>query len=186
MRVSVEVTGLLPGTAYYLCMRSVTYAHLFNKNDVYSEFTHEISASTLGGDLPGISIGDISVEEQNSTAVFTVSLDAVSHLDVSFSYATSNGTAENDGDYLHTEGMGIIPAGQQSLSLEVPVVDDDEPEEEETFYMVLTEPVNASLVVSSGTARIIDDESPPVTPEESVSSEDKGPDNVCFISSVSR
>ena len=166
-------------------MRSVTYAHLFNKNDVYSEFTHEISASTLGGDLPGISIGDISVEEQNTTAVFTVSMDAISDLDVSFFYATSNGTAENDGDYLHTEGTGIIPAGQQSLSLEVPVVDDAEPEEEETFYMVLSESVNASLVVSSGEARIVDDESP-VVPEETVPSEDRDPDNVCFISYAMR
>ncbi len=185
LRVSVEVTGLLPGTTYYLRMRSVTYAHVFNKNDVYSEFTNEISASTLGGDLPGISIGDISVEEQNTIAVFTVSMDVVSNIDVSFFYATSNGTAENDGDYLHTEGTGIIEAGQQSLSLEVPVVDDAEPEEEETFYMVLSEPVNASLVVSSGEARIVDDESS-VVPEETVSSEDRDPDNVCFISSAMR
>ncbi|HPJ95082.1 MAG TPA: Calx-beta domain-containing protein [Deltaproteobacteria bacterium] len=185
MRVSVEVTGLLPGTTYYLRMRSVTYAHLFNKNDVYSDFTHEISAATLGGDLPGISIGDISVEEQNKAAVFTVVMDTVSNLDVSFFYATSGGTAENDGDYLHTEGTGIIEAGQQSASLEVPVVDDDEPEEEETFYMVLSEPVNASLVVASGEARIVDDENP-VVPEGSAPSEDKDPDNVCFISSAAR
>jgi len=177
---SVVVTGLEPRTMYYLRMRTVTYAHPFNKNDVYSEFSSEISAATLDGDLPGISIGDIRVEEQKSPAVFPVVMDAASQLDVSFLYATSSDTATNEEDYLHTEGMGIIPAGQQSLSLEVLIVDDDESEEEETFTMVLSEPVNAALVVPSGTASIMDDENP-VLPEGPAVNDDGSPDNVCFI-----
>ena len=182
---SVEVTGLLPRTTYYLRMRTMTYVHPFNENDVYSEFTGEISAATLDGDLPDISIGDISVAEQDSLAVFTVVMDAASEVDVGFFYATSSGTAENEGDYLHTEGTGIIPAGQQSLLLEVLIVDDHESEEEETFYMVLSEPVNATLVVNSGTAYIIDDENP-VLSEGLVNNEDNDIDNVCFIAIAAR
>lgn len=180
---SVEITGLLPRTTYYLSMRTVTYAHPFNKNDVYSELSGEVIASTLDEDLPGISIEDIWVEEQNSLAVFNVILDSVAEFDVSFSYATSSGTASNDQDYLHTEGTGTIPAGQQTLSLEVLVVDDNLSEEEETFFMVLSDPVNATLVVTTAMASIIDNETP-VLPESAVDPDDKEPDNVCFITTA--
>jgi hypothetical protein len=180
---SVEITGLLPRTTYYLSMRTVTYAHPFNKNDVYSELAGEVIASTLDEDLPGISIEDIFVEEQNSLAVFNVILDSVAEFDVSFSYATSSGTATNDQDYIHTEGTGTIPAGQNTMSLEVLVVDDDLSEEEETFFMVLSDPVNAALVVTAAMASIIDDETS-VLPESSVNQKDNEPDNVCFITTA--
>ncbi|ETR67683.1 MAG: hypothetical protein OMM_11330 [Candidatus Magnetoglobus multicellularis str. Araruama] len=52
----MEVTGLHPGTTYYLKARSVTYPHTKvvpdgidreNYNTVYSKFTDEITATIL-------------------------------------------------------------------------------------------------------------------------------------------
>jgi hypothetical protein len=56
---SVETTtvpGLMPGTTYYFCLRTFTLSHRYNRlNDVYSEYTDEISETTIGdGSEPSI------------------------------------------------------------------------------------------------------------------------------------
>jgi parallel beta-helix repeat protein len=43
------VTGLDPGTPYFFVLRTVTYSHVNNQNDVYSEYTGEVSAMTSEG-----------------------------------------------------------------------------------------------------------------------------------------
>src|SRR5690606_2001529 len=52
------------------------------------DFTGQIPAST-----PDISINDVSLSENNTTASFTVSLSASSSSTVTVDYATANGTA---------------------------------------------------------------------------------------------
>ncbi|MBN2297927.1 MAG: fibronectin type III domain-containing protein [Deltaproteobacteria bacterium] len=178
---SVEVTGLDPGTTYYFRVRTITFSHQYNKNDVSSDFSDEISGTTLGGDLPGLSVGNVTVGEYEPQALFRVTVSPVSVLDISFSYATSSGTATADSDYVHAQGLALIPAGQESLDLEVDLIDDDEAEDEETFFMVLSEPMNAMLVVATGVASIVDDEN---TIQGEEQGDDDEPDNVCFISTA--
>ena len=48
---------------------------------------------------PGLSIADVTAGEGDGTVTLTVSLDAVSGQDVTFSYASSDGTAEAGSDY---------------------------------------------------------------------------------------
>lgn len=53
-------------------------------------------------------------------------------------YATSDGTASGDGDYVHTEGTLTFKPGETSKSIVIPVIDDDIFELDEYFFCKLT------------------------------------------------
>ncbi len=55
-----EVTGLAPGRTWYFRVRSVAYPHADNLNTVFSGYSEEVSAVTLGFTLPEVTTADIS------------------------------------------------------------------------------------------------------------------------------
>ena len=59
---------------------------------------------------------------------------------LSVQYATRDGTAKAASDYTTTEGTLTFAAGVQSMSIKVPILDDDEIEDDEEFYVTLSEP----------------------------------------------
>jgi Leucine-rich repeat (LRR) protein/acetyltransferase-like isoleucine patch superfamily enzyme len=64
---NTTVTGLTPGTDYYLVLRTVTNAHQYNKNIVYSDFSDEVFAATAIPDTDGDGILD---PDDNCPTVF--------------------------------------------------------------------------------------------------------------------
>ena len=110
---------------------------------------------------PALSIDDVTVAE-GYAAQFTVSLDAVSGQDVTVAWATADGTATGDKDYMALTRQSLtIPAGTQSLTISVPTANDAFDEPSETFTITLSSPVNATLDDATGEATITDDDAEP-------------------------
>lgn len=107
--------------------------------------------------LPTLSIDDVSVDEAAGMAVFTVALSSAQpDRDVKVSYATANGTATQGQDYTAQSGQITIAATMTSATISVPIVDDGVSEDDETFYVVLSNPINAAIGNDAGVGTIRD------------------------------
>jgi uncharacterized repeat protein (TIGR01451 family) len=110
-----------------------------------------------------LSVSDVTVTEGNSgttAAAFEISLAQPLNRNVSVSYATADGTALAGQDYTATTGSITIPYGETRRTVTVPVLGDTVDEADETFRLVLSAPVNATLVKPQGTATLLDDDAP--------------------------
>ena len=109
-----------------------------------------------------LSVADINVDEDAGNAVFTITVTKTVPYDqdVTFSWATSDGTAEAGTDYTAASGTDVtISAGSGTFSLSVPIIDDADVETPETFTVTLTSPsANATIVDGSATCTIARDE----------------------------
>ncbi len=122
--------------------------------------------------LPSISINDVTVTEGDTlttNANFTVSLSAVSGLDVMVEFATADGTATQFFDYTMTSGTLTIPAGMLSGTFNVPVVSDTTVEGDETFSVNLSNAVNGAITDNQGQGTITNDDIPAFTISASLS-----------------
>ncbi len=108
--------------------------------------------------LPGLLINDVSVQESAGSAIFTVTLDAVSSTDVSFRFTTNANSAKAVSDFVATSGNRTIPAGQRSVTFSVPIVNDSIREPHETFYATLSDPRGATILKARGRSTIADDD----------------------------
>ncbi|MGP2493936.1 DUF4214 domain-containing protein [Mesorhizobium sp. PUT5] len=122
------------------------------------------SETEIGLALPGISIDDVSRIEGNSGTtdfVFTISLDLLSTLDVTFDFSTSDGTADAT-DYALISGSGKIAVGEQSTTVTISVFGDRQWEPDETFFVNISNSINASVAKGQGVGTILnDDDKPP-------------------------
>jgi hypothetical protein len=107
---------------------------------------------------PAISISNVLVLE-GTDAVFTVALSAVSGKTVTIQFATQNGTASGGlvcpgGDYVVGNGTLKFDPGTRTRTISVHTCSDTASEGLETFFVVLSNPANASLPsrTSTGTA----------------------------------
>jgi len=113
--------------------------------------------------LPVLSIDDVTVTEgdtQATEAMFTVSLSAASAETVTVAYGTLSETAQAGEDFLAASGVLSFAPGVTVLTVAVPIVDDTAAEMTETLRVVLSNPAGATLASGSGTATILDDDSP--------------------------
>lgn len=111
-------------------------------------------------DEPSLSINDVSVAESAGAATLTVTLSAASGKDVTFSYATSNGTATAGSDYTATSGSYTISTGDTTQAIPVTITDDstEESTTAETIVMTITSPSNASISDATGQISISDND----------------------------
>lgn len=154
--------------------------------------------------IPSLSISDATVTEGNSgttNAQFTVRLSAASANQVKVRYKTLNGTATAPDDYTAIPAVATDPlpvlifaAGQTSKTITVAVKGDTMDELDETFKVILSGPVNATIPAldgtlndGQGTARITDDDLPPVVAisDASVTEGNSGTVNATFTLSLS-
>ncbi|WP_419946567.1 Calx-beta domain-containing protein [Candidatus Poriferisodalis sp.] len=114
---------------------------------------------------PSLRIDDpVATESIDEAVGFTLTLSEASGRDVEVIHDSVEGTAEADDDYRATQAGGevaTIPAGDVSIRLLVPLVDDSTPESVEDFQMVLRDPVHARIADPIGVARIFDDDGAP-------------------------
>ena len=120
--------------------------------------TSEFSACLALVSNPAISIGDISADEAAGVATVTVSIPAPVPQDVSVTLTTGNGSATAPADYTATMTTVVIPAGQQSVSVGIPIVDDALDEADETFTVTLSNPAGGVLGVPQRTVTIVDND----------------------------
>jgi chitinase len=114
---------------------------------------------------PTLSVNDVSEAEGDAgttSASFTVSLSAPSSSLVSFTFATTAGSATAGTDYVAAGGARTIAAGSPSRTVNITVNGDTVDEPDETFGISLSAPVNATIADGSGVGTIIDDDPLPV------------------------
>jgi uncharacterized repeat protein (TIGR01451 family) len=114
--------------------------------------------------LPTLSISDASVVEGNSgttNAVFTVALLVPSGRTVKVGYQTTNDTATAGSDYTTTSGTLTFAPGVSNQTISVPIIGDIIGELNETFFVNLTNAVNATIARARGVGTIVNDD--PVT-----------------------
>ncbi|QDT43126.1 Calx-beta domain protein [Gimesia alba] len=113
-------------------------------------------------DQAGISIDDVSVDENAGTATLTVSLDSPVDTTVSVDFATADQTAAASDDYTSTSGTLTFNPGDQQKSITVSLVDSDLLEPDETFLVNLfnlqADGRNVTLTDSQAEVTILDDE----------------------------
>ena len=134
---------------------------LVNSALAFPSFTGGAHVANIG-DLPSVSIGDVSQAEGTggTTAVtFTVTLDHASISHVWLDYATADGSATvAGGDFTAVGGTLVFDPGERSKTITVMVNADGAHESDETFSLNLSAPNNAGLATSSATATIQNDD----------------------------
>ena len=111
---------------------------------------------------PTLTVGNVTVTERNTgagNAVFNVRLSAPSGRPVTVKYQTVDGTATAAADYTARAPTTLtFSPGQTSKNVAVAVKGDLLDEPDETFKLVLSDPTNAALAVTQGTATITDND----------------------------
>ncbi|NND77638.1 MAG: T9SS type B sorting domain-containing protein, partial [Flavobacteriales bacterium] len=113
---------------------------------------------------PCVSIDDVAVNEADGNAVFTVTLDAESGQTVSFDWAINDLTTNTlHPDHANVFGTAVIPEGQMSVNITVPITDDLLNEIDETYEVVLSSVIggNTNICDGVGLGTIIDNDAPP-------------------------
>ncbi|MEE9492956.1 MAG: Calx-beta domain-containing protein, partial [Gammaproteobacteria bacterium] len=107
--------------------------------------------------VPGISITGSSASETDPFAAVTVSLSATATDVVSVNYATVADSATEGLDYTVTTGTLTFNPGDTSLSIHVPLLQDNLQESTEQFSVNLSSPANATLKsINTASVQIID------------------------------
>ena len=106
-----------------------------------------------------LSINDVTLTEGNSgtkNATFTVTLSGETFQPVTVNYATANGTATAGSDYTATTGTLIfnVNPGETTKQITVPILGDTLFESDETFFVNLSNAVNATIADTQGQGNI--------------------------------
>ncbi len=119
--------------------------------------------------MSNILVDDVYVDETNAFAIFTVWLDAANASPVTVNYATSNGTAVYNSDYVYTTGTLTFAPGEVSKNVSVPIINNAIAEAIENFTLDLYTPsANATIADTSALATVIDNDAPSGTPIVSI------------------
>jgi hypothetical protein len=120
----------------------------------------------VNAQTPSISVREVVVVEGNSgttQATFVVALSAASSQSVSFSFATSNGTATAGSDYVATSGASSFAPGEVEKPVVVLVNGDTVDETQETLFLDISNVQNAAVSSNQGTGFINDDDGPTIS-----------------------
>ena len=108
--------------------------------------------------LPKLSISDVTVSEvscSSQVATFTVSVSAPFGKSGTVQFATADGTAVAGTDYTAVSGtLTFVRGSKAAQTITVPITDVLIPGANKTFYVNLSNPVNATLTKSQGTGTI--------------------------------
>ncbi|MFT3809276.1 MAG: Calx-beta domain-containing protein [Micropepsaceae bacterium] len=114
---------------------------------------------------PSLTINDVSLLEGNSgttNAVFTVTASNTTILNMGVTVSAASGTATAGTDFTALFGVVTIPPGQTTTTAYfVPVNGDIDVEDDETFFVNLTNPINATIADNQGVGTILNDDSVP-------------------------
>ena len=119
---------------------------------------------------PTLSINDITITEGDigtKNANFTITLSFASPQTVNVGAIPANGTAKSPADYTGNGQSFTFAPGQTSKTFTVPVLGDTLDEDVENFFVLLSSPVNATILKGRGTCTIADhDTAPTITIED--------------------
>src|SRR5205085_5089781 len=111
-----------------------------------------------------LSIANVSLTEGDAGTKsfnFTVTLSQASTVTAKVDFATSDGTAKAGSDYVATSGTLTFNPGDTQKTVTVLVNGDTLNETDETFFVTLSNPVNATITQAQATGTIKNDDGPP-------------------------
>jgi subtilisin-like proprotein convertase family protein len=135
-----------------------TFLALLSNPDHLDIATSQALGTILDDDPPCISINDILVIDVGSNSLvgtFIVSLSSTSSFPISMRFATTNGTALGGSDFEPGSGLLVIPPGATNGSITVNVLPNFQDETNEFFYVILSNPTNATLCKPAGVCTIV-------------------------------
>jgi len=144
---------------------------LLSTVDNYGVFTTDSTATVMIVDddnVPSLRVADIRVARPaagTTTARFAAILSRTHDHDVSFHWATQNGTAQAGPDYVANSGTVTIPTGETHANLDVVVQATPAAQPDETFRIVLSNPVSLALQQTPATATLVDPRYDPAVQE---------------------
>ncbi|WP_211343724.1 beta strand repeat-containing protein, partial [Neptunomonas concharum] len=121
---------------------------------------NSVTTTIEDNDTVGISVNDVTVNEDDGSMTFTVTLSNPSTLPVTVDYATQDGTATAGLDYTAVSDTLTFAPGVTSLTVTIPVADDFIAEGGETLDLVLSNPTNATITDDVGLGIIQDEPTP--------------------------
>ena len=126
------------------------------------------------GSQPQLTVSSGEDDEDAGSFTFTVTLNPSSLQTVKVDYATSDGTATSGSDYTAASGTLTFSPGDTTENVTVTIADDDVDESDETFNLTLSDAVNASIPIPTGTFTIRDDDTAGVTVSDTSLNIDEG------------
>ncbi|MFN7152055.1 MAG: beta strand repeat-containing protein [Acidovorax sp.] len=190
--ISISSAGVVSGTTaagvggYAVSLRVTDSSSGLGSYFELENYTLNVAA------LPSLSINDVSLNEGNAGTTsfnFTVSLSTPAPSGgVSFDIATANGTAAAGSDYVAQSLAGqTIPAGSSTYSFTVQVNGDLLNEPSETFFVNVTNVVNAVVADNQGQGTIVNDDPLPSLSinDVSVAEGNAGTSNAVFTVTLS-
>ncbi|MCA0352712.1 MAG: CSLREA domain-containing protein [Chloroflexi bacterium] len=140
--------------------------------------TSEFSRCSSVGNLPSVSVNDVTLTEGNSGITqfnFTLSLSAVSPNPVVVDYVTADDTAIAPDDYTAASTTATIPANTLSIPVTIEVHGDTQFELNERFFINLLSATNAAIGDGQGIGTITnDDTAPTISVNEASANEGSG------------
>jgi len=112
---------------------------------------------------PFVLMQDISVLEGDGPTTqlaFEIALSQASTSEVRVDYSLANGTALAGRDFLARAGSVVFEAGEVSKIITIEIVGDFEVEEDKTFFVQVTNPMNALVVDDQAVVTIENDDQP--------------------------
>lgn len=152
--VATVTTSMLPSGTRFI---SVVYSGDSN----YMSRTGTMGSGQVVKSQPRLSINDVNLAEgnQGTTAFnFNVRLSSSSNLTVAVDYQTVNGAALAGSDYQSASGTIVFNPGETSKTITILVNGDTANEASETFFVHLSNPVNASFQAVQGVGTILNDD----------------------------
>jgi hypothetical protein len=151
---TLSLGGLTPGQTYYLVADGAT-------TDVFGMGAYKLQAKfggiTIPPSAPSLAIDNVALTPPargTNQFLFTATLSAASSSSVTVNYATANGTAAAARDYVTTNGTLTFDPGQTQGTIAVTVNAAATSEPDKTFYVMLSNPTNATLDVAEGMGTI--------------------------------
>ena len=134
---------------------------------------------------PALFVNSVTVNEGDAGSVDAgcyAYLSPPSAQTVTVHYATSPGTADAGIDFSNVSGVLSFAPGETFREINIPVFGDLLHETNETFFLYLSDPSNAVVAVSRGTAIIVDNDPAPglLVLDTSVTEGDNGLTNAVF------
>jgi hypothetical protein len=120
------------------------------------------ATGTINNDdsAPTVNILDTSAAESSGQMTFTVQLSATSSQPVTMNYATSDGTAQAETDYVAASGPLTIPANTLSTTITIDLIDNATLDDGLTFNVTLSNISGATAGDISAVGTILDDDRP--------------------------
>jgi uncharacterized repeat protein (TIGR01451 family) len=147
-----DATREVPPGARALRLRLVALRSAGTSLDAYFD---GLAVEPLG--LPLLAVDDVEVfEAPGVEALFTASLSCPLEREVTFGFATADGSARAGEDYLPTAGGRALAPGELATTIAVPILDDDVVEPTERLTLELFDADGAELLDPRGRGTIRD------------------------------